>query len=154
MICMSRSPQSTPDQGGSEPQVDLGVARETARRLAVEWGLVLGEPFAMSNVSFVAPTTDERVLKVAWEGDDEAIHEAAALELWNGRGAVRVLRHERFAVLEERVRPGGDISGLAEPRALAVALEARSAALASRPGALSLGGGVRARVAGRSGAQG
>ena len=32
------------------------------------------------------------MLKVAWEGDDESLHEADALELWDGDGAVRLLR--------------------------------------------------------------
>jgi streptomycin 6-kinase len=41
------------------------------------------------------------VLKVAWEGDDESLHEGEALELWNGEGAVRLLRREGRVLLEE-----------------------------------------------------
>ncbi|HEY1824964.1 MAG TPA: aminoglycoside phosphotransferase family protein [Acidimicrobiales bacterium] len=103
-------------------QVDLSQARETARRLAREWNLALGDPFPMSNVSFVAPTADGRVLKVAWGGDDESLHEGAALELWNGRGAVRAFRHEGYAVLEERALPGSDLSVLDDDVATAIAV--------------------------------
>ena len=86
-----------------DARIDLSVAREMAGRLARKWGLELGEPFAMNNVSFVAPTTDGRVLKVGWEGgEEESLHEPDALELWAGRGAVRALRRSGHAVLEER----------------------------------------------------
>jgi streptomycin 6-kinase len=64
------------------------------------------------------------VLKVAWEGDDEALHDAEALDLWAGRGAVRVLRRDavRGALLLERARPGTDISDLPDDEAMAVAV--------------------------------
>ena len=71
------------------PSVDLTDARATAEAIAAEWGLELGAPFAMSNYSYVAPAGDDAVLKVAWDGDDESLHEAEALALWNGHGAVR-----------------------------------------------------------------
>ncbi len=91
--------------------VDLRFAKELAAQLALEWGLELGEPFAMNNVSFVAPTTDGRVLKVAWEGgEEESLHEPDALELWDGHGAVRAYRRSGHAVLEERAVPGHDLS--------------------------------------------
>ena len=35
-----------------------------------------------------------RVLKVAWAGDDESLHEAESLALWDGDGAVRLLRSD------------------------------------------------------------
>ena len=71
-----------------EPMVDLSAARKAAEACAVEWGLELGAPFALSNVSFVAPVGERRVIKSAWEGDDESMHEGDALELWSGDGAV------------------------------------------------------------------
>ena len=72
--------------------VDLTETRRLAHEIAAEWGLELGEPFAMSNVSYVAPVGDDAVLKVAWAGDDESLDEDAALELWDGDGAVRLHR--------------------------------------------------------------
>ncbi|HEX7526304.1 MAG TPA: hypothetical protein VF327_08355, partial [Gaiellaceae bacterium] len=75
--------------------VDLTETERTARAVAADWGLTLGEPFALSRFSFVAPVGDDAVLKVAWVGDDESLHEDAALELWAGDGAVRLHRADR-----------------------------------------------------------
>ena len=68
-------------------------------------GLQLGEPFAFSYASYVAPAGDA-VLKVAWEGDDESLHEGDALELWDGDGAVRLLRRSGRALLRSVSCPG------------------------------------------------
>ncbi len=103
-------------------KIDLSVARRTASDVALEWGLELGEPFVMSNVSVVAPTSDGRVLKVAWEGDDESLHEPDALELWDGNGAVRMYRRSGRAVLEERAVPGSDLAYLDDDEATAIAV--------------------------------
>src|SRR2546425_6526152 len=105
-----------------EQRFDLSAAKATAVKVAREWGLELGDPFALSNVSYVAPAGDA-VLKVAWEGDTESLHEGDALELWDGDGAVRLLRRSGRALLEERAVPGDDISGLDDDEATAVALE-------------------------------
>jgi streptomycin 6-kinase len=94
--------------GGLEPMVDLTDAREAAYACATAWSLELGMPFAMSNVSFVAPTNDGDVLKSAWPGDDESLHEGDALELWDGDGAVRLYRRMERVLLEQRVMPGSD----------------------------------------------
>ena len=53
------------------------------------------------------------VLKIQWP-HRESEHEAAALELWDGDGAVRLLAHdeERHALLLERCRPGTYLSEL------------------------------------------
>ena len=64
--------------GAGEDRFDLSVAKATASDAAREWGLELGEPFAFSHASYVAPAGDA-VLKVAWEGDDESLHEGDAL---------------------------------------------------------------------------
>jgi streptomycin 6-kinase len=90
----------------SEPRFDLSAAKAIALEVAREWGLGLEEPFALSNVSYVAPAGDA-VLKVAWEGDTESLHEGDALELWSGDGAVRLLRRSGRALLEKRAVPGG-----------------------------------------------
>jgi streptomycin 6-kinase len=84
--------------------VDLTETRTRAEAVAAEWGLSLGEPFALSRYSYVAPVGDELVLKVAWAGDEESLHEDAALALWDGDGAVRLERADRSrrALLAER----------------------------------------------------
>ena len=103
-------------------RVDLTRARATAVEAARVWGLELGEPFALSNVSFVAPA-GTAVLKVAWEGDEESLHEGDALELWDGNGAVRLLRRLGRALLEERAVPGDDLSALPDDDATAIAVD-------------------------------
>lgn len=75
------------------------------------WNLRLGAPFDGGSVSFAAPatTTDgtAAVLKLSWP-HREADFEADALQWWDGRGAVRLLRHDRrdYALLIERCTPG------------------------------------------------
>lgn len=107
----------------SEPSVDLSVARATALAAARVWGLELGAPFAYANVSYAAHAGRDAVVKVAWEGDDESLHEGEALELWNGDGSVRLLRRAGRALLEERAVPGDDISALDDEQGTAAALE-------------------------------
>jgi streptomycin 6-kinase len=102
------------------PMVDLAVARSAALDIAERWHLSLGEPFALSNVSYVVAVGDDQVLKVNWEGDDESLHEADALAVWSGDGAVRLIRAEGRAVLEQRIRPGDDLSLATEEEACAV----------------------------------
>lgn len=103
--------------------VDLTQTRAAAERAAAAWGLELGPPFTLSRYSYVAPAGDDAVLKVAWEHDDESLHEAEALALWAGDGAARLLRRDGRALLLERARPGTDISDLAQDAALDVAVE-------------------------------
>lgn len=110
-----------------EPMVDLTVARATAESCAKLWGIELEPPFALSNVSFVAPAGNGAVIKVSWEGDDESLHEGEALEVWGGDGAVKLLRRKGRALLEERALPGTDLSRVDEEDAVitAVALAER-----------------------------
>jgi streptomycin 6-kinase len=105
--------------------VDLTQTRATALRVADEWGVELGERFEFAFHSYVAPVGEDAVLKVAWEGDDESLHEIQALELWGGDGAVRVLRSDpsRRAMLLQRARPGTDLSELPDDEATAIALD-------------------------------
>jgi streptomycin 6-kinase len=100
---------------------DLSVARAAAFEAARFWGVEVGTPFAFSNVSFVAPVNNHEVVKVAWEGDDESLHEGDALELWNGDAAVRLLRRHGRALLIQRAVPGDDISDLGDEQATAAA---------------------------------
>src|SRR5438477_8423075 len=108
--------------GPGEQRFDLTASKALALEAAREWGLELGEPFAFSYVSYVAPAGDA-VCKVAWEGDTESLHEGDALELWNGDGAVRLLRRSGRALLEERAVPGDDLSALPEDEATAIAVD-------------------------------
>jgi streptomycin 6-kinase len=92
--------------------------------MAAEWEIELGEAFTLARYSFVAPAGADAVLKVTPPEDDEADEEADALELWDGEGAVRLLRRDRArrALLVERARPGEDIAGLHEEEATAIAV--------------------------------
>jgi len=112
-------------EGPVEEPFDLNAAKATALEVARQWGLRLGEPFPLSNVSYVAPA-GETVLKVAWEGDTESLHEGDALEVWHGDGAVRLLRRSGRAILEERAVPGDDLSLLPDDEATAIAVSLAS----------------------------
>ena len=103
---------------------DLELLARIARDVAAEWGVELGEPFALARHSYVAPAGADGVLKVTPPEDDESNEEADALALWNGDGAVRLLRRDRgrSALLIERARPGSDISELPEDEATAIAV--------------------------------
>jgi streptomycin 6-kinase len=110
--------------GVSDDRPDLAALARLAHEVAGEWGLELGPPFALARYSFVAPAGEDAVLKVTPPDDDESDEEADALALWNGAGAIRLLRRdrERRALLVERARPGEDISELAEEDATGVAV--------------------------------
>jgi streptomycin 6-kinase len=101
-----------------------GAAALSHEALAREWGLELAEPFALSRHSLVAPAGDA-VLKLVPPEDDESDEEAKALTLWDGDGAVRLLRHDRArrALLLERAVPGDDLAALPDEEATAVAVD-------------------------------
>ena len=87
---------------------------------------MLGEPFAGGVASeLVAPavTADgvDAVLKMQ-KPHRESDHEAAALELWDGEGAVRLLAHdpEQHALLIERCVPGTPLASAGQAAALDV----------------------------------
>ena len=107
------------------PQPHLGALERIANEVADEWGVELGSPFSLSRYSYVAPAGADAVLKVTPPEDDESDEEADALELWDGDGAVRLLRRDRArrALLIERVQPGTDISRLPDDDATAIAVE-------------------------------
>jgi streptomycin 6-kinase len=109
----------------SDDRPDLRALERVAREVAAEWGLELGEPFSLARYSFVAPAGHDAVLKVTPPEDDEADEEADALELWAGRGAVRLLRRDRArrALLVERATPGTDIAELPEDEATEICVE-------------------------------
>jgi streptomycin 6-kinase len=88
-----------------------GIVADLQRR----WGLRLGPPFEGGCVGYVAPAErrdgTQAVLKVSFV-DDETRHEADALALWDGDGAVRLLDADpaRGAMLLERLVPGRSLS--------------------------------------------
>jgi streptomycin 6-kinase len=119
---------------GRSTRFGLNVAMDEAERsdleriaqdVAAEWGLVLGPPFQLANHSYVSPVSQDAVLKIGWQKDEESVHEADALELWAGNGAVRLLRadRDRRALLLERAVPGDDIAALGAATATALAID-------------------------------
>ena len=108
----------------SDDRPELEPLERAAREVAAEWGLELGERFALARYSFVAVAGDDAVLKVTPTEDDEADEEGDALELWAGEGAVRLLRRDRArrALLVERAVPGEDVSQLPEEEAIRIAV--------------------------------
>ncbi|WP_305784523.1 aminoglycoside phosphotransferase family protein [Symbioplanes lichenis] len=110
---------------------DLPVVRELSRnpearrwladlpRLIDEvrdgFGLVLGAPLHGGSCSWVAPATladgTGVIVKISWP-HREMYAEPAALRLWDGHGAVRLLRHDRsrHALVLERCLPGEQLA--------------------------------------------
>ena len=90
-----------------------------------EWGLRLGEPYAAGAAGYVVrvqlPDGTPAVLKLIYP-HREAEHEAAALALWDGDGAVRLLAHDerRWAMVLERCEPGTLLARVEADAALAV----------------------------------
>jgi streptomycin 6-kinase len=88
----------------------LGSIPSIVDALVDAWSLdEVGAPFE-STLAWVAPVGATHVLKVAWphgEGRDEAL----ALRVWDGEGAVGVVRHDadRWAMLLERCAPGSPL---------------------------------------------
>jgi streptomycin 6-kinase len=90
-----------------------------------EWELVLGEPYepgaAGHAVRAELPDGRPAVLKVIYP-DRETEHEADALALWDGEGAVELLARDddRSAVLLERCEPGTTLAAAGADVALDV----------------------------------
>jgi streptomycin 6-kinase len=106
-------------------QVDLGKSQAVAEDAARHWNLRLGPRFKGAAVSYVAPAGTQ-VIKVAYDIDDESLHEGDALRLWAGDGAVRLLDSWGRALLIERADPGTELALLPESEASAVAVELAS----------------------------
>jgi len=90
-----------------------------------QWGLRLGEPYEAGVAGHVVradlPDGMPAVLKLIYP-HQEAEHEAEALTIWNGDGAVRLLEYdeERWAMLIERCEPGTRVADLDADAALDV----------------------------------
>ena len=102
-----------------EGQAWLNALPRLRAECAEQWELELGDAFAGSNISLVLAARraggSPAVLKIQFPGR-ESEHEAAALALWDGDGAVRLLEHdpERHALLLERCVPGTYLSEASE----------------------------------------
>jgi streptomycin 6-kinase len=93
----------------------LATLPPTILMLAERWSLTVGAPFQPGGrTAWVAPVRDaegrDLVLKVGWR-HPEALHEAAGLRVWDGRGAVRLydaldVDEDTTALLLEHCRPG------------------------------------------------
>jgi streptomycin 6-kinase len=98
---------------------------ERAREVAAEWNLRLGDPYALGagGIVFRAVRGDgtPAVLKVI-HPHRESEHEADALEIWAGDGAVRLLERDGDgrALLLERCEPGTFLGELGAGPALDV----------------------------------
>lgn len=88
----------------------------------------LGRRSSCPTNSYVAPAGPDAVLKVRPPDDKESVHEADALELWGGNGAVRLLRvdRSRCALLLERASPGSDLAALDFESATAIGVDVAS----------------------------
>lgn len=96
---------------------------------ARRWGLTLGPPFPNLSYHYVAPATRAdgmpAVLK-ACSPTGEFATEAAALRVYDGRGAARLLAAdpEREAMLLERLQPGTPLTTVADDeKATAIAVD-------------------------------
>jgi streptomycin 6-kinase len=101
---------------------------ELVRECVEQWGLRLGEPYVAGAAGYTArvqlPEGAPAVLKLIYP-HRESEHEAAALELHDGDGVVRLLAHEpdRNAMLLERCKPGTPIWQTGAEAALDVIVE-------------------------------
>jgi len=97
----------------------------TVAGVAGEWSLELGAPYQPGGrTAWVAPVRtaagERAVLKVGWR-HDEALHQAAGLRAWDGRGAVRCLADlarpddDTDALLLEVCDPGTPLSTAQPP---------------------------------------
>ena len=108
--------------GGSR-RVWLDDLPALVRALSQDWAIEVGAPYEPGGeTAWVAPVRtaagSELVLKVLWR-HAEAIHEADALRVWDGDGAVRLHAvadyHDTTAMLIERCVPGTTLASLPEP---------------------------------------
>jgi streptomycin 6-kinase len=94
-------------------------------RRAEEWDLQVGEPYSGGWAGYAVrvrvPDGTPAALKLIWP-HRESKYEAEALELWDGKGAVRLLRRKTdgTALLLERCEPGAFLSTLELDAALDV----------------------------------
>lgn len=110
------------DEEGAEWLAGLPALTESC---LARWDLTVDGPLMHGVCALVVPVRrpsgEPAVLKVTWP-HDEARHEALALALWDGDGAVRLLDHDddAWALLLERLDPGTTLQDAPIDEALAV----------------------------------
>lgn len=110
---------------GFEDQEWLARLPALARSVLDRWDLAVDGDAMHGACALVLPVRQKSgepaVLKVTWP-HDEAEHEATALSIWDGAGAVRLLAHdpEAWALLLERLDPAVTLENEPLPEALAV----------------------------------
>lgn len=111
--------RNAPSWWGPEGTAWLDLLPQRVAQLERRWSLQVGRAFEPGGAtSFVAPVIQldgtPAVLKVAVP-DRESAHEAAALQLYDGEGAVRLIAvdTEHHAMLLERCTPGASLLGAA-----------------------------------------
>jgi streptomycin 6-kinase len=93
-----------------------------------EWGLRLGDAYEPGSAGHAVraelPDGTPAVMKLIYP-HRESEHEAAALRVWDGDGAVRLLAYDeaRWAMLLERCEPGTYLSEVGQDTALDIAVE-------------------------------
>ena len=98
---------------------------DLVKECAEEWGLRLGEPYLAGAAGYTVradlPDGTPVVLKLIYP-HRESEHEAEALALWNGEGAVRLLERDegRSAMVIERCEPGTRLAEIDADEALDV----------------------------------
>jgi streptomycin 6-kinase len=123
---------SVPDGPGWWRRVPGGAAwlarlPALVEECAAAWDLRLGPPVEPALIALVVPATlpdgAEAMLKLSFPDDEESDREGDALEHWDGRGAARLLAHdrERGAILIERLRPGSLLWEVEDADAVAIA---------------------------------
>lgn len=129
----SRLPDPLPDAVGEIGEHSSGRAwldwlPRLLDEVAARWQLRVGDAFPEASASLTLQTVraDEEpvVLKLQYP-HREAEQEAAALTVWDGNGAVRLLGHdpERHALLLEPCEPGTPLFELPQDAALEVLIE-------------------------------
>jgi streptomycin 6-kinase len=98
----------------------LARVPELLEECAEQWSLRLEGPIG-NGFDAVVVAAGDAVLKLQFP-HRESEHEAEALRVWDGDGAVRLLAHdpERHALMIERARPGTHLSAAGQEAAVDV----------------------------------
>jgi streptomycin 6-kinase len=101
----------------------LALVPELLEECAEQWSLQLEDPIG-NGFDAVVIAAGDAVLKLQFP-HRESEHEAEALRVWEGDGAVRLLAHDpdRHALLIERARPGTHLTAAGQETALDVFVE-------------------------------
>lgn len=114
--------------GSDEGRRWLAALPDLISAAARRWSVEMGDPYRGGRVSYVAPATaadgGRYVVKITWP-HPEAEHEPAALAVWDGDHAIKLLDDaaDLGAMLVERCDPGTPLSTLHPEAALDVLVD-------------------------------